>query len=216
MNPRLAAHRCREAAHGGAAAGAAGTDPARWKEEPSAPRSLLLPSHSPRSVSQHDVVGEGARGWQQTAGCSAALSCVTPSFPPRLGTASPMSAPAPGTQPARHSAGCQGWGQPGPHQGTFGTKPLQRFQVFFFFIFFFLFLVLDLCRVNICDLCNRHFLPGGQDAAPDKYSFFCLTGCFVSPLPNAHCRGRHPSFAQCPGRSRAILELRLLLATVAF
>lgn len=94
----------------------------------------------------------------------------------------------------RSSWGARAGGGRVPHQGTrtFGTKPLRLFQVLSFFVFF---LDLDLCRVNICDLCNRHFLPGGQDAAPDKYYFFCLTGCFVSPLPNAHCRGRHPCFA---------------------
>lgn len=98
----------------------------------------------------------------------------------------------PGTAPVL--VGCQGWGRPGPPPGNKDiwdqTPPTFSSSFFFFF-----FLDLDLCRVNICDLCNRHFLPGGQDAAPDKYYFFCLTGCFVSPLPNAHCRGRHPCFA---------------------
>lgn len=196
---RVSAHRCREAAcrPQGAAAGAAGTDPARWKEEPSAPSSPLLPSHSLRSIGRHEAVGEGARGWQQTAGCSAAAFCTTPSFPPRLGAASPAPAPSPGTHPARHSAapcgvpGLGAAGSPTREQGHLGPNPSDFFK---FFLFFF-FLDLDLCRVNICDLCNRHFLPGGQDAAPDKYYFFCLTGCFVSLLPNAHCRGRHPCFA---------------------
>lgn len=53
--------------------------------------------------------------------------------------------------------------------------------------FFFFLKDLVFCEVNICDLCSLRFLPGGQDAAPDKYHSFCLTGCFVSPLSNAHC-----------------------------
>lgn len=46
---------------------------------------------------------------------------------------------------------------------------------------------LDFCEVNICDLCSLCFLPGGRDAAPDKYRSFPLTGWFASPLSNARC-----------------------------
>lgn len=58
----------------------------------------------------------------------------------------------------------------------FWTKPLKLF----------FFKDLDFCKVNICDLCSLHFLPGEQDAAPDKYRSFCLAVLYLH-FSNAHC-----------------------------
>lgn len=161
--------------------------------------SPVQPGSNP-APSRAAAAGEGVRCFRLTSSphASAAAVCMRLSFPWQLGAAPARQRPS--CRAAAELCSCRRerdaqWALQGGH-GTgscqdsagvstvegrmFWTKPLKLF-------FFFFKKDLDFCEVNICDLCSLRFLPGEQDAAPDKYHSFCLTGCFVSPLLDAHC-----------------------------